>query len=199
MLQGFCTETSSLILSVIQKASLSNDFIIFNYHGRILFLFFSFTAPVYLWNLIFIFNSGNNIFHYFANNNNKKKHITMSKLETGTCTEQHHLENTCFWFELKQLWKSCNTHNKCVSAFTLMSGLHSLQTHLHAHPSCYTTGDPWPLYLLCTTVKTQNIGNSSCSGDGCSWSGTGRASSDSLGTSICSHLGYNSCWVANTV
>lgn len=39
MLQGFCSETSALILSVIQKASLSNDFIIFNYHGRILFMF----------------------------------------------------------------------------------------------------------------------------------------------------------------
>lgn len=39
MLQGFCSETSSLILSVIQKASLSNDFIILNYHGRVLFTF----------------------------------------------------------------------------------------------------------------------------------------------------------------
>lgn len=38
-LQGLCSETSSLILSVIQKATLSNEFIIFNYHGRILFMF----------------------------------------------------------------------------------------------------------------------------------------------------------------
>lgn len=76
MLQGFCSETSSLILSVIQKASLSNDFIIFNYHGRILFMFFFFITPVYpIRNLIFIFNLGNNIFHYLANKKHYKEQI----------------------------------------------------------------------------------------------------------------------------
>lgn len=155
MLQGFCSETSSLILSVIQKASLSNDFIIFNYHGRILFMFFFFITPVYpIRNLIFIFNLGNNIFHYLAN----KKHYNEQIREGHMHETAPSIENICFRFSCKQLLKSCSGCNKCAAAFFLFPGQLSTRCHCqqpvrpprdpatHSLFSHSTTRDSRPLY-----------------------------------------------------